>query len=867
MQCQCGVLFESADIRFCENCKTPRPPPPVRLAPRPPPVHTKTVSEDGSLLTSFSSCPSFLKPMISALEISDSSFSSSSSSLSVDTKAGGLLPKLSPVVLKSLREEQHAILQQQEKQKFQHEVMPESEALLKQFEMYLDDKKFSHYVYEHVLEKFPDKQKWAVLMNEYTNNHKSNKDASSLMEGFLVLASSSSSSAQCMYFTLRPGLLRFFKEKNDPKSIGEVILSNEATVYLNSSVSRTNQYPQFSYPFVIDMDLNKKKTNSKLLLYAETTETRDAWVLLLDLAILADPKKNKPLSSDNICYEMSLDMMTGIRTVVGRAAAAPWIIPTEKDFTERYSLMFPAKGSKETPPHKMRDFRFKDYCPAIFRRIRARFGIDPSSYLLDVCGNFNYLTFLSNSKSGEFFFFSHDRKYMIKTVSKGECKGLFMNIAHYYRHIMSGSDSLMTKFFGLHKVKPADQGCKWFLIMGSVFPTHLPIDRLFDIKGSTHNRSVKATERDKDGTVYKDNDFIEQGMKIVVGAAVKQKLEQQLRKDVELLESLRIIDYSILIGVHYKNGYLARATSVKVFLSEKFFSDSSGQTIVVDFKNEDTVEQVVEKTVKMMQALPTINYQLDHQDFVLCRVNGMQVFEDMLILSQQAPLSLLELVLKESLTPDNTSTTRDASVSSSSSSNGTMSRRGTGEDGDTPYTPSRHRSPGRRREKSPEGRDFQKAAVSKVIEQWKTSLSQLIPPLGAQIQPMSDEALLGLTEATFAAKAMNNSLAGCLLAELHRRVACEEKTPLMRVQTMSQIDVCHSMFTQTEGGISGYDSTGAEVIFYVGLIDTLIEYTLKKKMEHQYKQRVKGLEKANVSVVEPSFYAQRILNFISEHIE
>lgn len=62
-------------------------------------------------------------------------------------------------------------------------------------------------------------------------------------------------------------------------------------------------------------------------------------------------------------------------------------------------------GSDITPAHLMRDFKFKDYAPLVFRAIRAIFSLDPADYLLCVCGNFQYLEFISNSKSGQFFFF------------------------------------------------------------------------------------------------------------------------------------------------------------------------------------------------------------------------------------------------------------------------------------------------------------------------------------------------------------------------------------------------------------------------------------------------------------------------------
>ncbi len=67
-------------------------------------------------------------------------------------------------------------------------------------------------------------------------------------------------------------------------------------------------------------------------------------------------------------------------------------------------MKFPASGGSLTPAHQMRDCKFKDYAPEVFRQIRDRFGINPMEYILSVCGNFEYLEFVSNSKSGQFFF-------------------------------------------------------------------------------------------------------------------------------------------------------------------------------------------------------------------------------------------------------------------------------------------------------------------------------------------------------------------------------------------------------------------------------------------------------------------------------
>ena len=86
-------------------------------------------------------------------------------------------------------------------------------------------------------------------------------------------------------------------------------------------------------------------------------------------------------------------------------------------YTDKYE--FPKGGTAITPPHQLNQtFKFKDYAPTVFRRIRERFGIDSAEYMLSLCGIKNFIPFSANSKSGQFFFFSHDRKFMIKTQTK-----------------------------------------------------------------------------------------------------------------------------------------------------------------------------------------------------------------------------------------------------------------------------------------------------------------------------------------------------------------------------------------------------------------------------------------------------------------
>ena len=83
------------------------------------------------------------------------------------------------------------------------------------------------------------------------------------------------------------------------------------------------------------------------------------------------------------------------------------------DFMEIDHIYFPTEGSKLTPPTNLGvDFVFKDYSKHVFHLLRKRFSIDPATYMTSLSGDLPFVEFSSNSKSGQFFFFSHDQRYV-----------------------------------------------------------------------------------------------------------------------------------------------------------------------------------------------------------------------------------------------------------------------------------------------------------------------------------------------------------------------------------------------------------------------------------------------------------------------
>uniref|UniRef100_M1BKJ7 1-phosphatidylinositol-4-phosphate 5-kinase n=2 Tax=Solanum TaxID=4107 RepID=M1BKJ7_SOLTU len=172
--------------------------------------------------------------------------------------------------------------------------------------------------------------------------------------------------------------------------------------------------------------------------------------------------------------------------------------------------------------------------------------------MISICGNDALRELSSPGKSGSFFYLTNDDKYMIKTLKKAEVKVLLGMLPAYYNHVRAFENTLVTKFFGLHCVKltgPAQKKVR-FVIMGNLFCTEYAIHRRFDLKGSSHGRVTEKSESQIDSTTtLKDLDlnFIFRLQKVWF-----QEFCRQVDRDCDFLEQERIMDYSLLVGVHFR---------------------------------------------------------------------------------------------------------------------------------------------------------------------------------------------------------------------------------------------------------------------------------------------------------------------------
>ena len=58
-----------------------------------------------------------------------------------------------------------------------------------------------------------------------------------------------------------------------------------------------------------------------------------------------------------------------------------------------------------------------------------------------------------SGRSGSFFFFSHDNRFIIKTLTKTEMELQLRILPDYLKHFSSNPNSLIAKIFGVFSIK------------------------------------------------------------------------------------------------------------------------------------------------------------------------------------------------------------------------------------------------------------------------------------------------------------------------------------------------------------------------------------------------------------------------------
>ncbi|TRY79248.1 hypothetical protein TCAL_05810 [Tigriopus californicus] len=221
-----------------------------------------------------------------------------------------------------------------------------------------------------------------------------------------------------------------------------------------------------------------------------------------------------------------------------------------KDFLPIVTVSFTKDGVLEkTPAHNYSEFRFRSYAPFAFKKFRQIFEIEERDFLVSLCSEPMFE--LSNpGASGSIFYITLDDKFICKTVQHKEADFLRELLPGYSMNLKQNPRTLLPKFFGLYCYSVNAKNVR-IIIMNNLLPSDLKMHHRFDLKGSTYKRKASRTERAKGSPTFKDLDFLEMYPEgILLQPELYDNLMNSIERDCRVLESFKIMDYSLLIGIH-----------------------------------------------------------------------------------------------------------------------------------------------------------------------------------------------------------------------------------------------------------------------------------------------------------------------------
>uniref|UniRef100_A0A2C9MAJ2 PIPK domain-containing protein n=1 Tax=Biomphalaria glabrata TaxID=6526 RepID=A0A2C9MAJ2_BIOGL len=426
----------------------------------------------------------------------------------------------------------------------------------------------------------------------------------------------------------------------------------------------------------------------------------------------------------------------GIGQSVGGLSSKPERDVLMQDFGVVEVVFFPGEGSNLTPAHHYSDFRFKTYAPVAFRYFRDLFGIQPDDFMLSLCDE--PLKELSNpGASGSIFYLTQDDEFIIKTVQHKEAEFLQKLLPGYFLNISQNKRTLLPKFYGLYCYQCSGKNIR-FTVMNNLLPSTVKLHEKYDMKGSTYKRKASKHERSKSSPTLKDLDFMDnhpEGLQLEKDTY--DALIKTLQRDCRVLESFKIMDYSLLVGIYNLDLANKEKKQIQEFQSQQYCNTF----ITRHFWNRQSQSTVQQQQIQLQQ---------------------------------------------------------DKEQSENYGSSQSRSDR-------TDTRNSLHR-----------GKSF------------KTRIGQYSTPM---------ESIQGVTD-------------------LNEEIDEDTDVP-SDIQTPHWLSNSH--VSDCPGGIPARNAKGERLLIYLGIIDILQSFRLKKRLEHTMKSIV--IDGDTISVHRPSYYAQRFLQY------
>ena len=189
----------------------------------------------------------------------------------------------------------------------------------------------------------------------------------------------------------------------------------------------------------------------------------------------------------------------------------------------------------------------------------------------------------SQGKSGSFFFFSKDQRFIIKTMTDDDFDAWCRIQKHYFKHVQTNENSLLARVYGVYSIRMEDQKPVKLVVMenGIRGAKREDILGIFDLKGSMVNRLVKGSDIKPTATV-KDQNLLAKNKKQIwlrFRDIDRRRILSVMARDVSLLKEYNLMDYSLLLCIQENPEYMLarnnRDTNSSMAFSSRRSVDSS----------------------------------------------------------------------------------------------------------------------------------------------------------------------------------------------------------------------------------------------------------------------------------------------------
>ncbi|TYI28833.1 hypothetical protein ES332_A05G272300v1 [Gossypium tomentosum] len=190
-----------------------------------------------------------------------------------------------------------------------------------------------------------------------------------------------------------------------------------------------------------------------------------------------------------------------------------------------------------------------------FRDLRERCCPSELDYIasLSRCRNWD----AKGGKSKSFFAKTLDDRFIIKEIKKTEYESFEKFALHYFKYMNqsfeSGSQTCLAKVLGIYQVivrqPKTGKETKHDLMVMENLTFGRNITRQYDLKGALHARFNSAAEGS--GDVLLDQNFVNDmnSSPLYVSNQAKRLLQRAVWNDTTFLNSINVMDYSLLVGV------------------------------------------------------------------------------------------------------------------------------------------------------------------------------------------------------------------------------------------------------------------------------------------------------------------------------